>query len=109
MVGGRGNFCKVILLTDVTCAYAGETFVSLCRKSPRTEALGRPTGGSIDYCNPVSVSFDGRFVFTYPMSKTQAAAEGRGLSGRGLAPDLYIPWSEQECTEDKLLQEALTR
>lgn len=109
MVGGRGNFRKVILLTDVSCTYAGETFVSLCRKSPRTEALGRPTGGSIDYCNPVSVSFDGRFVFTYPMSKTQAAAEGRGLSGRGLAPDLYIPWSEQECTEDKLLQEALTR
>ncbi len=109
VVGGRGSFKKVILLTDVSCGYAGETFVSLCRKSSRAEVIGRPTRGTIDYCNPVSVNFDNRFVFTYPMSKTRAAAKGRGVSGRGIQPDIYIPWSEEECLEDRLLQEALAR
>ncbi len=107
MVGGRGLFRKIILLTDTDCEYAGETFVSLCRKSPLAMVLGRSTRGSIDYCNPVSVRCGGRFVFTYPMSKTKAAAEGRGVSGRGILPDVYVPWSEKECTEDLLLQRAL--
>ena len=96
-----------MILSDTWCEYAGETFIRLCKKSPRVTVLGRPTMGNIDYCNPVSILYEGRFTFTYPMSKTKAAMEGRGLSGKGVPVDVYVPWTPAECTEDILLAKAL--
>lgn len=107
-VGGRGAFEKIVILSDTWCEYAGETFIRLCAKSPRVTVLGRPTMGNIDYCNPVSILYDGRFTFSYPMSKTKAAMEGRGLSGQGVPVDVYVPWTPAECTEDVLLAKALS-
>ena len=107
MVGGKGVFEKIVILSDTWCEYAGETFIRLCKKSPRVTVLGRPTMGNIDYCNPVSILYEGRFTFTYPMSKTKAAMEGRGLSGKGVPVDVYVPWTPAECTEDILLAKAL--
>ncbi len=107
VVGGKGVFEKIVILSDTWCEYAGETFIRLCKKSPRVTVLGRPTMGNIDYCNPVSILYEGRFTFTYPMSKTKAAMEGRGLSGKGVPVDVYVPWTPAECTEDILLAKAL--
>lgn len=106
-VGGKGCFEKVIILSDTYCEYAGETFIQLCKKSPKVTVIGRPTMGNIDYCNPVSILYGGRFTFTYPMSKTKAAGEGAGVSGRGVPVDIYIPWTPEECTKDVLLEKAL--
>jgi hypothetical protein len=105
-VGGKGKFEKIIILSDTYCEYAGETFIELCKKSPKVKVLGRPTMGNIDYCNPVSIDYDGKFVFTYPMSKTKAAAEGRGVSGKGVPVDIYVPFSPVECVRDTLLTRA---
>lgn len=108
LVGGKCCADKIIILSDTYCEYAGETFIQLCKKSPKVTVIGRPTMGNIDYCNPVSILYDNRFTFTYPMSKTKAAAQGEGVSGKGVPVDIYIPWTAEECTQDILLEKALS-
>ncbi len=107
VVGGRCVAEKIIVLSDTYCEYAGETFIQICKKSPRVTVIGRPTMGNVDYCNPISVLYDDKFTFTYPISKTKAAQEGNGVSGRGVAVDQYIPWTPVECTRDVILETAL--
>ena len=107
VVGGRCVAEKIIILSDTYCEYAGETFIQLCKKSPRVTVIGRPTMGNVDYCNPISVLYDDKFTFTYPISKTKAAMEGKGVSGKGVAVDQYIPWTPVECTLDVILNRAL--
>lgn len=91
---------RVFVLTDGTTADAAEWFAQTARTSARTVLVGAPTRGDLDYSNPVSLSFGGRFVFVYPMSKTVEAAQGRGLRGKGVAPD--VP-----CDPAQALQTAL--
>jgi len=107
VVGGKCVAEKVIILSDTYCEYAGETFIQLCRKSPRVTVIGRPTMGNVDYCNPISVLYNDKFTFTYPISKTKAALEGKGVSGQGVAVDMYIPWTPVECTLDVILNRAI--
>ena len=107
VVGGRCVAEKIIILSDTYCEYAGETFIQICKKSPRVIVIGRPTMGNVDYCNPISVLYDEKFTFTYPISKTKAAKEGMGVSGRGVAVDQYIPWTPVECTLDVILNRAI--
>lgn len=99
---------KIRLLTDTWCENEGERFVQLAAKQGREglSTLGRPTMGNLDYLNPVSVRYD-RYTFTYPMSKTEAAAQGCGISEKGIEPDVYVPFTSAECTEDILLKKAL--
>ncbi len=108
VVGGKGQFEKVILLSDTYCEYAGETFVQLCKHSPIVTVVGRNTMGNLDYCNPVSVLYEDKFTFTYPMSKSKGAEEGRKLSDRGIPADQYLLWTPEECTKDLVLEKALS-
>ena len=98
---------RVLVLTDTATADAAEWLVRVAKKSPRATVVGRPTRGNLDYSNPVTITFEDRFVFTYPMSKTVAAAQGRGIRGIGLEPDVYVAFSPTECTEDVVLARAL--
>ena len=41
------------------------------------------------------------------MSKTKMAAEGHGMHGHGIAPDVYVPFTPEECTRDLVLERAL--
>lgn len=98
---------KVLVLTDTATADAAEWFASVARKSPRATLVGRPTMGNLDYSNPLSMAFGNRFIFVYPMSKTKAAAEGRGMRGIGIEPQVYVPFTPEECTRDLVLERAL--
>ena len=40
-------------------------------------------------------------------SKTEDAHEGCGLRGRGLAPDVHVPFTPEECARDLVLERAL--
>jgi C-terminal processing protease CtpA/Prc len=102
----KSPISKVVVLTDTWCENEAEHFVQLCKKQARARIVGRPTMGNVDYSNPVSVRYD-CYTFTYPISKTEEAAAGQGVSGKGIAPDVLIPWTSRECTEDVLLQAAL--
>ncbi len=91
---------RVVLLTSGRTCDAAEWLVSVAKKSARTTQVGEATRGTLDYSNPVSVAFDGRFVFTYPMSKTAQAARGKGIRGIGIAPDVA-------CAAEEALDQAL--
>ena len=46
-------------------------------------------------------------LFVYPMAQTPQAHAGRGINGRGVDADVYVPWTEAELEEDVILREAL--
>ncbi len=79
---------RVYLLTSGRTCDAAEWLALVAHKSGRVTQVGSATRGSLDYSNPVSVVFDGRFIFTYPMTKTCEAAQGKGIRGKGVAPDV---------------------
>ena len=98
---------KVVVLTDTWCEQEAEHFVQLAKQQGRAALLGRPTMGTLDYRNPVTVEYD-EFSFTYPISRTAASLEGRGVDERGVQPDVYVPWTAEECTADLLAEKART-
>lgn len=98
---------EVMILTDVTCEYAGEWLVSCVKGLEKVTVIGRPTAGMLDYTQRISVDYDDIMArFTYPMSRTKDAKEGHGVAFRGVEPDIYIPFSREECTEDLILAKA---
>ena len=90
----------VFLLTSGRTADAAEWLASVAKKSTRTKQVGQATRGTLDYSNPVTLAFGDRFVFTYPMTKTVEAAQGRGIRGTGILPDIA-------CQADEALKKAL--
>ena len=70
-------------------------------------SVGRATRGGLDYANLVVAPLDEIFSLVYPIAKTEDAHEGRGLRGRGLAPDVHVPFTPEECTRDLVLEQAL--
>lgn len=90
----------VFLLTSERTADAAEWLASVARKSPRATQVGQATRGTLDYSNPVTLTFGNRFVFTYPMTKTVEAAQGKGIRGTGITPDVA-------CQAEEALAKAL--
>lgn len=97
---------QVVVLTDTWCEQEAERLVQLAKQQGRATLLGRPTMGTLDYCNPVFVEYD-EFLFTYPISRTVASLEGNGVDERGVQPDILVPWTPEECTHDLLAEQAL--
>jgi hypothetical protein len=96
----------VLVLTDTWCRNEGEGFVQAAQRAGAV-LMGRPTMGSIDFCGDVHYALDERYVLTWPTAVTRAAYEGHGLAGKGLTPDVYIPWTPAECSRDVLLEQAI--
>ena len=90
----------VFLLTNGHTADAAEWLASVAKKSTRAKQVGQATRGTLDYSNPVTLAFGDRFVFTYPMTKTVEAAQGRGIRGTGILPDIA-------CQADEALKKTL--
>ena len=98
---------KVVLLTDTWCEQEAEHFVQLAKQQGRALLLGRPTMGTLDYTNPVTVLYDA-FSFTYSISRTMASLEGNGVDERGVQPNVVVPWTAAECIRDLLAEKAQT-
>ena len=96
----------VVVLTDTWCRDGGEAFVQIARNAGAF-LVGRPTLGTLDYSGDVRYALDERFTLTWPTAVTPAAKDGHGMKDSGITPDLYIPWTPEECTHDLLLQDAL--
>lgn len=97
---------QTVLLTDSFCEGAAESFLLLAKKEGRAKLVGRATRGSLDYADLISVRLSDSVVFTYPMTITQEAKNGNGYLGKGIQPDTTVPFTKEECTEDRILLSA---
>lgn len=100
---------ETLVLTDSFCEGAAESFALLAKKEGRAKLIGRATRGTLDYAGMISVRLSDFVTFTYPMSITREAKEGRGYLGKGIQPDVTIPFTPAECTQDVILNHAVTR
>ncbi len=90
---------KVVVLTDDGCGSSGESFVQIFKKLDKVTVVGRPTMGFLDYSNLAYCDF-GDYVLHYPTSRSRAIDEGKGMRGRGVLPDILIPWTPNHLFED---------
>ncbi len=97
---------KVVVLTDCNCASSAENFVEIAHRLHKVKLIGRPTMGICDYSNLTRFDF-GEYVLHYPTSRAKAIDEGRGTRGRGILPDILVPWSPEHLTRDPDLSAAL--
>ena len=103
----RGN--KVTLLTDTWTENAAEIFALFAKQQGRAKTAGRPTMGTLDFGDLVTVALTDEITLTYPVSITAEAKEGRGYCNKGIPADLYIPFTPEECTEDLILKAVLNQ
>ena len=96
----------VIVLTDTWTRDGAET-LALAAKRAGALLIGRPTLGTIDGCGDVSYELDERFILTWPTALTRSAYDGDGVLRRGVAPDVYLPWTPEECERDVLWDAAM--
>ncbi len=98
---------QVIVLTDVFCGSSGDSFVEIVKESEKVTVVGRPTLGVNDYANVAFITFEDRFQFWYPTSKSLAVDEGKGMGVVGVAPDVYVPWTPEHLKRDVDMDKAL--
>lgn len=97
IINGRTNPTHVYVLTDYYCGSSGDTFVANAKKSPKVTVVGRHTMGIMDYFNVVTVDF-GNYEFWYSISKMN---QNYFINGKGVEPDIYIPWTPEHIKDDK--------
>ncbi len=90
---------KVVVLTDCYCASSAESFVEIASRLQKVTVIGRPTMGINDYANLTYFDF-GEYVLHYPTSRSKAIDSGKGTRGKGIKPDIYVPWSPKHIFED---------
>lgn len=97
---------KVVILTDCHTASSAESLVEIAAKLQKVTVIGRPTMGINDYANLARADL-GEYVLHYPTSRSRAIDLGLGTRGKGILPDIEIPWTPQHLREDIDLAEAL--
>ena len=97
---------KVVVLTDYYCGSSAESFAEIASRLQKVTVIGRPTMGICDYANLTYFDF-GEFVLHYPTSRSRAIDSGKGTRGKGLQPDIYVPWTPRHIFEDMDLATAI--
>ncbi|MBJ8350216.1 S41 family peptidase [Streptococcus zalophi] len=90
---------EIFILSDVYCASSGDNFVQMMKKFPKVTVLGRPTMGILDYSN-VCRAFLGDYQLVFPTSRSLAIDFGQGMTDKGVAPDILIPFTPQHLFQD---------
>lgn len=63
--------------------------------------------GLNDYANLAIMRWKDTFELWYPTTKLSIVDEGKGLSGVGIQPDIYIPWTPEHIETDIDFNKAL--
>lgn len=99
---------SVLVLTDTFCENEGESFVSMLKRAgAKVKLIGRPTMGTLDYFDNITVKLNEHMSLSYPISETKAAHDGCGIAEKGIGVDEYIPWTPAEIKTDIILKRAL--
>ncbi|WP_335429796.1 S41 family peptidase [Bacillus sp. JJ1609] len=106
-VRGLPNPNCVIVLADVFCGSAGDSFVEHCKKSRKVTVIGRPTKGLNDYANLAVKRWEQGLELWYPTSRLSRIDHGLGMTEKGIEPHVLIPWTPNHIETDVDLQEAL--
>lgn len=96
MIQGRCKPNHVYVLSDYSCGSSGDTFIGNLKKSSKVTVVGRPTKGIMDYFNVVTVDYHD-FEFWYGISKMNS---NYSINGKGVEPDIYIPWTPEHFKKD---------
>ncbi|GGI13915.1 S41 family peptidase [Gottfriedia solisilvae] len=105
---GKKTPNKIVILTDCMCGSSGDSFVEICKQSSKVTVIGRPTKGLNDYTNLVCMKWNNEFELMYPTSRLSRIEKGKGMSGIGIQPDIYIPWSPKHLEDDIDLKAAIS-
>ena len=97
----------VAVLSDVTCAGAGEMVVEAARAASRTTVVGRRTRGARGALLPVSVMLDDHFCLRYPICRFTDEGLRRHFAQEGVPVDVPVPWSPRVPGRDEDLSVAL--
>ena len=97
---------RTAVLVD-TWTGGGAEALALAARRAGAFLIGRPTLGTLDCGGDVSLALDERYTLTWPTLITRDAREGRGLMGRGVAPDAAVPWTPAECCTDRIMDAAI--
>ena len=106
-IKGRKNPERVVVLSDYMCGSSGDSFVEICKKSSKVVVIGRPTMGLNDYANLISKRWSENFELMYPTSRLSRIDQGLGMTGKGIKPHMYIPWTPNHITADIDLEKAM--
>lgn len=73
----------------------------------KVTVIGRPTLGILDYSNCCKVDYDDYFLM-FPTSRWLAIDKGKGMTDKGVLPDIEVPWTpahfERDIDLDKCLE-----
>lgn len=97
---------RIVVLADVTCGSSGDNFVWVASLLDKVTVMGRPTMGILDYANCCYANF-GQFRLVLPTSRYLGIDAGRGLTDKGIFPDVHIPWTPEHLERDVDLDMAL--
>jgi len=104
---GRDLPKKIFVLSDVYCGSAGDAFVQMCKSSSKATIIGRATMGLNDYSNLVTKTWNDQFSLHYPTSRLKKKTKIDAIHGKGVIPDIYIPWTPAHIKEDIELKKAM--
>ena len=105
--GAQGPL-PVVVLADRDTSDAAEWLVRAAKAAGYARVAGRATRGSLDNTCPRTVRLDADFAVTFPTARYLGASGANATLGRGIAPDVHIPWTPKHLTRDIDLEEAVS-
>ncbi len=100
---------SVVVLADRFTGEAAEWLVRAAKRGGFACVMGRATLGSLDETCPRVIALDEDFTLVVPTATYVEAIDGEPTLGRGIAPDVHLPWTEAQLTTDGELDAACAR
>ncbi|KXU08194.1 S41 family peptidase [Streptococcus oralis] len=97
---------QIFVLSDIYCVSSGDNFVKMMKDFKKVTVIGRPTLGILDYSNCCKVDYDDYFLM-FPTSRWLAIDKGKGMTDKGVLPDIEIPWTPAHFERDVDLDKCL--
>ncbi len=106
---GSAAPAHVVVLADRCTGEAAEWLVRAAKSAGYATVMGRATIGSLDNTCPRAVRLDDDLTLILPTATYLEALEGDATLGRGIAPDVHIPWTPAQLSRDVELETACER
>ena len=106
---GSAAPAHVVVLANRCTGEAAEWLVRAAKSAGYATVMGRATIGSLDNTCPRAVRLDDDLTLILPTATYLEALEGDATLGRGITPDVHIPWTPAQLSHDVELETACER